>query len=123
MSSFVRPLAVGAAAAALAWLTVAQDAPDERPTVEERLAALETAVATLETRLNLERTRPGENPAQTEVALAGRVTAIERTVERLTTDLQRAERLADNAARAAADAQREAQRAQQAARDAAMRAR
>jgi hypothetical protein len=121
MSSFVRPLTAGAAATALAWLTVAQDAPGERPTVGERLAALETAVATLDARLNLERTRPGENTGQTDAALAGRVTALERSIERLTADLQRAERLADGAARAAADAQREAQRAQQAARDAAMR--
>jgi hypothetical protein len=123
MNTIVRSLAVGMTVVALAWTTLAQDPPAESPTIEQRLAAVEAAVARLDTRLALAITRPGEDAGQTEVALAARVMALERSVERLTADLERAERLADNAARAAGDAQREATRAQQAARDAATRAR
>lgn len=123
MNTIVRTFAAASTVAALVSATHAQDAPSEQPTVEQRLEALETAVATLDTQLALERTRPGDDPGLTEAALSAKVTALERAVERLTADLQRAERLADNASRAAGDAQRQAMRAEQAARDAAMRAR
>lgn len=90
-------------------------------TVEQRLAALERAVATLDTQLSLEIARPEAGGAN--MTLEARVAALERTVDRLATDVQRAERLADSAARAASDAQRDAMRAEQSARDAAMRSR
>ena len=123
MSTIVRAVAAAGFAAALAWAAFAQEAPREQSPIEQRIAALESAVATLDTRLALERSRPGRDAGQSEVALSARVTALERTVERLAADLQRTERLADNAARAAADAQRQAMRAEQLARDAALRAR
>ena len=123
MNRIVRSVAAASAAAALGWAAFAQDVPSEEPPIEQRVAALEAAVATLDTRLALERSRPGADAGVTEVALSARVTALERAVERLASDVQCAERLADNAARTAADAQREAMRAQQTARDAALRAR
>ena len=129
MNRIVRCFTVGAVVAAWAVGAYPQDAPAQRPTAE-RLAELEaavtrleSAVATLDTRLALQSTRPGENPGQSEVALAARVMTLERNVERLSVDLQRAERVAGDAARAASAAQRDAMNAQQAARDAALRAR
>lgn len=85
------------------------------PTLDERVAALEASVATLDTRLERERTRVGDNPGQTDLALSGRVQALERNLERLTTDMQRVQRMAEDASRAASAAQRTAE---QAARDA-----
>jgi hypothetical protein len=111
-------------AVALAWAAFPQQLPPAPgATIEQRLAALEAAVATLDTRLALQSTRAGDDAGRTEVGLSGRITALEREVERLTADLQRAERLADSAARAAGEAQRDAMSAEQAARDAALRAR
>ena len=101
------------AAALLASLALAQQA--RAPTLEERVAALEAGLATLDTRLERERTRVGDNPGQTDLAMSGRVQALERNLERLTTDMQRVERMAEDAARAASAAQRTAE---QAARDA-----
>ena len=104
------------AAALLALPALAQQPPSPRaPTLEERVTALEASLATLDTRLELERTRVGDNPGQTDVAMAGRVQALERNLERLTTDMQRVQRMAEDAARAASAAQRTAE---QAARDA-----
>jgi hypothetical protein len=91
--------------------------------MEERVAALETGIATLETRFGLQSARAPDFGGESGLALAGRVTAMERSLERLAVDVQRVERLADTAARDAAAAQREAMAAQQTARDAAMRAR
>jgi len=85
------------------------------PTLEERVTALEASIATLDTRLERERTHDGDNAGQTDLALSGRVQALERNLERLTTDMQRVERMAEVAARAANAAQRTAE---QAARDA-----
>ncbi len=93
------------------------------PTTEERVTALESALATLETRFGLESTRQPNLGGESGLALQGRVTTLERSLERLAVDVQRVERLADNAARDAAAAQRDAMSAQQRARDAAMRAR
>ena len=101
------------AAALLASLALAQQA--RAPTLEERVAALEAGLATLDTRLERERPRVGDNPGQTDLAMSGRVQALERNLERLTTDMQRVERMAEDAARAANAAQRTAE---QAARDA-----
>ena len=101
------------AAALLASLALAQQA--RAPTLEERVAALEAGLATLDTRLELERTHVGDNPGQTDLALSGRVQALERNLDRLTTDMQRVQRVAEDAARTASAAQRTAE---QAARDA-----
>ena len=102
--------------ALLALPALAQQPPGPRaPTLEERVTALESSIATLDTRLERERTRVGDNPGQTDLALSGRVQTLERNLERLTTDMQRVERMAEDAARAASAAQRTAE---QAARDA-----
>ena len=85
------------------------------PTLEERVTALESSLARLDTRLELERTRIGDNPGQTDLALSQRVQTLERNLERLTTDVQRVQRTAEDAARTASAAQRTAE---QAARDA-----
>jgi hypothetical protein len=119
MHTFLRWSSALAALSALA-LAAAQ-AP--RPTMEERVASLESSLATLETRFGLQSARQPDFGGESGLALAGRVTAVERSLERLAADVQRVERLADTAARDAAAAQREATAAQQTARDAAMRAR
>jgi hypothetical protein len=112
MGTFVRCLAI-CAAASLALPTLAQQPLDRQraPTLEERVTALEASLATLDTRLQLERSRVGDDPGQTELALTGRVQNLERLVERLTIDVQRAQRTAEDAARAAGAAQRTAEQA------------
>jgi hypothetical protein len=108
--------------ATLSVLTFAIAQPPPR-TMEERVVALESSLASLETRFGLESSRQPNLGGESGVALAGRVNTLERSLERLTTEVQRVERLADTAARDAAAAQRDAMTAQQMARDAAMRAR
>jgi hypothetical protein len=93
-------------------LAAAQQPPR---TVDERLAALESGLATLETRFGLERSRPPDIGGESGLALAGRVTALERSLDRLATDVQRIQRVADAAARDAASAQRDAMEARRAA--------
>ena len=110
-------LAAGAAIG-LAASALAQERPADGPTIEQRVAALEAGLATVDTRLALVDARRGDDAGQSELALSGRITALERAVERLAADLQRVERLADSASRTANEAQRDAQ---QAARDAALR--
>lgn len=110
------------AAAALAALALAIAQPPPR-TMEDRVAQLESALATLETRFGLETTRQPNLGGDTGLGMQSRVTALERSLERLATDIQRIDRIADSAAREAASAQRDAMTAQQLARDAAMRAR
>ena len=100
--------------AALVFLAVAAAQPPR--TIEERIAALESGLATLDTRFGLERARPADVGGESGVALAGRVTALERSLDRLATDVQRVERVADAAARDAASAQRDAMEARQLAR-------
>lgn len=119
MRKLLRP---SLALAALAALTFAAAQPPQR-TTEERIAELEAAIATLDTRLALESSRQPTIGGESGLALQSRVTTLERNVERLTADLQRISRVAEQAARDAASAQRDAMAAQQAARDAAMRAR
>jgi O-acetylhomoserine/O-acetylserine sulfhydrylase-like pyridoxal-dependent enzyme len=105
------------------WPTTAQQ-PPRAPTLEERIARLESGLATVETRFGLESSRPADlGIGQTGAALAGRVDALERSLERLASDVQRIERLADTAARDASQAQRDASMAQQLAREASLRAR
>jgi hypothetical protein len=108
---------------ALVALGAAQE-PLRAPTLQERVAALEASVATIETRFGIESARPRDlGIGESGAALAGRVDALERSLERLVGDMRRVEQLADSAAREAAQARRDATAAQQAARDAAMRAR
>jgi proline dehydrogenase len=104
------------AALSLVVLAFGQNAQTPPRTTDERLAALESALATLETRFGLESTRQPNLGGETGVALQARVNALERAVDRLTVDVQRVDRVADAAAR-------DAMAAQQAARDAALRAR
>lgn len=120
MNAIVALVAGGTLVVASAWGARAQDAPTQATTIEQRLNALERAVATLDTQLAREITRPSAAGGSA-IALESRVTSLERTVERLAMDIQRAERLAESASRAASDAQRDAMRAEQTARDAAMR--
>lgn len=103
------------ALAALSVLALAAAQPRPR-TIEERVGGLESAVATLETRFGLESSRQPDVGGQSGVALQGRVTALERSLERLAADVQRIDRVADSAAR-------DAMAAQQLARDASLRAR
>jgi hypothetical protein len=103
------------AVAALSLLAFASAQPPPR-TMEERVAALESGLATIETRFGLERGRPPDIGGESGLALSGRVTALERSIDRLATDVQRIERMADAAARDAASAQRDAQEARQLAR-------
>jgi hypothetical protein len=112
----LRRYLVFVAAALSASLALAQEPIRPRaPTLEERVTALESSVATLDTRLGLARSRIGDDAGQTELALSGRIQALERLVDRLSVDLQRVQRTADDALRAADAAQRTAE---QAARDA-----
>ena len=110
------------ALAAIAGLALAFAQAPPR-TAEERLAALEQGLATLQTRFGLESTREPNVGGVSGVALEGRVTALERALERLANDVERLERVADTAARDATNAQRDATTAQQMARDAVLRAR
>ena len=106
------------AAVLLGLPALAQQPPQRTPTLEERVTALESDVATLDTRLGLARSRAGDDAGQTETALAGRIQALERLVDRLSVDLQSVQRTADAAQRSADAAQRTAE---QAARDARLR--
>jgi hypothetical protein len=103
------------AAATLSAVVFAFAQPPPR-TIEDRVASLESALATLETRFGLETSRQPNLGGETGQALAGRVTSLERSLDLLATEVQRVQRLADTAARDAANAQ-------QLARVASMRAR
>jgi hypothetical protein len=122
MKVSTRSIAAGGAIALATW-TLAQAPPARGPTVEERIAALEAGVATLDTRLALAISRPTAEAGETAAGVVGRLTALENAVQRLSADVQRVERMVDNAARAANEAQRTAENAERVARDAAMRAR
>ena len=107
---------------ACAYAAAQQDEQDDRElTLEERVEALERAVASLDTRLEARTT--GVRPSGGNDSLAQRVIDLERTIMALRTDLQRVDRTAANAARAATDAQRTAALAERIARDAATRVR
>jgi hypothetical protein len=113
---------VGAALIYLA-LAAAQPQPQPQgqrapPTLDERVGVLERGFASLTTRFELRETAPVAGGA-----LEPRIADLERTLDRLSADIQRVERQADNALREASDARREAMNAERAARDAAMRAR
>jgi hypothetical protein len=112
------------AALAAAALAVAQEPLRPQRTIQERVTQLEASLATIETRLGLESSRPGNlGTGESGLALSRRVDVLENSLEQLTRDLQRVERLAESASREATQAAREAAAAQSAARDAAMRAR
>jgi hypothetical protein len=110
-------LGCSSALAALSVLALAAAQPPPR-TIEERITALESELATLDTRFGLQSARPPDLGGESGLALAGRVTAIERSLERLAFDVERVARVAETAARDAANAQRTAE---QAAREAALR--
>jgi hypothetical protein len=118
MSSLVRCFAFFAATLSSSLVLAQEPVRPRAPTLEERVAALEASLASLDTRSALDRTRIGDDAGQTEIALSGRIQALERMVDRLAADLQRVQRTADDAARTAATAQRTAE---QAARDARLR--
>lgn len=103
------------ALAALSILTLAAAQPPPR-TTEERVAALESGLATLETRFGLQASRPIDIAGESGAALSARVAALERSLDRLSTEVQRIQRVADTAARDAANAQRDAVEALRAAR-------
>ena len=114
--------AAALAALAVLALTSAQE-PQRARTLEERIVELERGLATIDTRFGIQSARLPDLGGESAAALAARVDAVERSIERLANDLQRVDRLADTAARDAAQAQRDATAAQQTARDAALRTR
>ena len=110
--------------AVLGTLTpAAAQPPSPVPTLDERVTNLEGDVASIETRFGVQSARPTDFGGESGLALAARVDALERTLGRLQSDLQRIERLVDAATREAAQARRDASAAQNAARDAALRSR
>ena len=88
MGTLIRCFAFFAAALPASLALAQEPARPRAPTLEERVAALESSVATLDTRLGLTRSRAGDDAGQTELALSGRIQALERTVDRLSVDLQ-----------------------------------
>jgi hypothetical protein len=98
------------ALAACSLLAIA--AAQQPPTMEERVAALESSLATLQTRFARESTRQPNIGGDTGIGIESRVTALERSLERVAADVDRVARLADSAARDAANAQRTAEQAQ-----------
>jgi hypothetical protein len=97
----------------MAQTPAAQPSRDDERTIEERMDALERALASLETRFDIAATL-GESrgPAAEEA----RIMALERELERVVMELERVRREIDAAAREATQARREAAAAQQAAR-------
>lgn len=93
--------------------------PANEPTTEERVVALERALADLDKRVQGRGSAAPGALASSDVALAGRIEQLERAVDRLSGDLQRVERQADNALREAAEGRRTAENAERLARDAA----
>ena len=103
-------------------LPLAGAQPTSPPSLDERVTALERQVARLDTRFGIENaSRPGVTERSGN--LAARIDDLERSLARLTADLQRVQQRADDAWRTANQAERDAQAAQQTARDAALRAR
>lgn len=118
-------IVVGAGAmivGALLTTGFAQDDENE-PTTEARVTRLERELASLETRFEA-RTTPradtGEGAARG-ITLDTRITALERRVAELSTDLTRVERQAAAALRRADQAGRDAKAAEQVAREAGLR--
>ncbi len=117
-------LRYAAAMAALFFLAfaAAQQPPPAR-TLAERVAALEARLASLDPRFGVQSARPPDLGGESGLALAARVTDLERSLQRMTNDMQRVELVAESAARDAAQAARLAMSAEQTARDVALRAR
>lgn len=98
---------------------------DGAASVEERLAALESTVAGLDTRLDA-RTTTGAGSlgnADRGLDVSGRVRELERELAALRADLQRVQRQAEAATREAAEARRSAMAAERLAQQAASRIR
>ena len=113
--SILAVLAALAAAPVIAQVTL------ER-TIEDRVLALETAVADLDSSVQSGLTRSLTGTVQ-DNTLARRVADLEIRLDRLVIDLQRVERAADQAMSEATQARREATNAERVARDASMRVR
>jgi hypothetical protein len=115
----MRPTTIFAAAAAGALVLLAARAQPPERTLDERVGALETELEMLAARV-AGRGNVAPSPLGTpEAVFGGRVAQLERTVDRLSGDLQRIERRVDEAVREAATARREAMAAERLARDAA----
>jgi hypothetical protein len=117
----IKTLRYAATTAALCALALAAAQPPAR-SIDERVAALEADLASLDTRFGLQGARP-DLGGESGPALAARITELERSIERLANDVQQVERLAESAAREAAQAARAAMTAEQTAREVALRAR
>ena len=118
MDNLIRCFAFFAATLPTSLVLAQEPIRPRAPTLEERVAALESGLASVDTRLGLARSPVGDDAGQTELALSGRIQALERMVERLAVDLQRVQLTSEDAMRAAGTAQRTAE---QAARDARLR--
>ena len=103
----------------------------QRPsTIEERVAALERGLASVTTRFDVrEAAVPPAAASATSGMLEGRVSTLERTLDRMQQEIQNvqrsadsAQRAADSASRDAADARRQAQDADRNAQNALLRA-
>ena len=103
-------------------IALAQEQEPER-TLEERVTALEQAVASLDTRFGLRGSADALDGADRGVAILTRVNELERSLNGLRADLERIARQSDTALREASQARRDAMTAQQLARDAMSRSR
>jgi hypothetical protein len=90
-------------AAVVVFCSLARAQEPRVPTLEERVTALESRVAALDTRFELGRTLDGRGSAAS-ATTDTRILELERSLERLTVDLQRLEREADTAMREARSA-------------------
>ena len=109
----------------------AQSQPGARPpTLEDRVGALERALASMTTRFDVREAAVPPSQSSSQNAFESRVSNLERTIGQLQQQLQNAQRSADSAQRAAdsasrdaADARRTAQAAETTAQNALLRAR
>jgi hypothetical protein len=121
-------LSYAAAQPPAAQVPAPQAQPQRPVTIEERVTVLERGLASVTTRF--ERRDAAAVAPSSSFSLEGRITALERSLDRIAQDLQRIEREADSAQRAADaasrgadDARRTAMEADRVARDAQMRVR
>ena len=101
-------------------LSYGQNREAEQP-LDERIAELERAVASLETQLVVRTPEPVIGPSSGDMQVERRLAELERNVDRLLLQLQRTEQAAQSAQRDASQALRTAQAAERAAMNAARR--
>jgi len=122
----VRMIGFLAAALPVIFLSIvlAQD-DGEPPSLEERLAAVERGLASLQTRFEVSPASvPGAvGPSGNSLTLERQLTDLQREIDRLNGSLERVERQADAAQREASQARRDALNAERVAHDAATRVR